>query len=196
VPAVALFSCHCERKTSTLTRSPLGSLVDKGAQALDLYKYGRKPFIFFTLAIALSMLAINGMQTAPFVKGLNPPNPEWKESFVQLLARVQHLYRSLIFAGSFVLGVSQAVKKSDLLNPDLTYVYLYGKLILTLLVVEFVCNLLLQPTKGSDGLSQNFFILWLRSIARDTSEQMISGVSSGFGYGYLVKGAGILFKAY
>ena len=181
---------------SSLTRSPLGSFVDSSAQALDLYKYGRKPFIFFTLAIALSMLCIQALQTAPFVKGVNPPNPEWKESILQLQTRVQHLFRNLVFAGSFVLGVSQAVKKSDILNPELRYVYLYGKLILMLLIVEFICNLLLQPSKGEKAITQNFALLWLRGIAKDTSEQMISGVSSGFGYGYLVKGAGVIFKAY
>lgn len=174
-------------------KSPLASLVDQGAQALDLYKYGRKPFIFFTLAIALSLLLIQGLQTAPFVRGLNPPNPEWKESLIQLQGRVQHLYRNLLFAGSFVLGVSQAVKRSDTLNPNLTYVYLYGKLILMLLVIEFVCNLLLQPSKNSQT-QQNYFLLWLRTLCRDTSEQMISGVASGFGYGYLVKGAAFVFK--
>jgi hypothetical protein len=179
---------------SPMARSPLASLVDKGAQALDLYKYGRKPFIFFTLAISLTLLMIQGLQTAPFVRGLSPPNPEWKESLIQLHGRVQHLYRNLIFAGSFVLGISQAVKRADLVNPDLTYVYLYGKLILMLLVIEFVCNLLLQPTKNAKDTPQNFFFLWLRTLCRDTSEQMISGVASGFGYGYLVKGAGFVFK--
>jgi hypothetical protein len=142
------------------------------------------------------MLVLHGLQTAPFVRGLNPSNPEWKESFSQLQQRIQHLYRNLIFGGSFVLGVAQAVKKSDIQNPDLTYVYLYGKLILVFFIVEFICNLLLQPGKGEDKLNQNFFLLWLRTLSRDTAEQMISGVSSGFGYGYMVKGAGILFKAY
>jgi len=179
---------------SPMVRSPLASLVDQGAQALDLYKYGRKPFIFFTLAISLTLLLLQGLQTAPFVRGLNPPNPEWKESLIQLQARVGHLYRNLIFAGSFVLGVSQAVKRADILNPNLTYVYLYGKLILMLLVVEFVCNLLLQPNKNAKEIPQNYFFLWLRTLCRDTSEQMISGVASGFGYGYLVKGAAYVFK--
>jgi hypothetical protein len=143
--------------------------------------------------VALTSLCIHGLQTAPFVRGINPPNPEWKESFIQLQARVQHLYRNIIFAGSFVLGVSQAVKKSDILNPNLTYVYMYGKLILMLMVIEFVCNLVLQPTKGAKE-QQHYALLWLRTLARDTSEQMISGVASGFGYGYLVKGAGYVFK--
>ncbi len=179
-----------------MARSPLGTLVDQSAKALDLYKYGRKPFIFFTLAIALTSLVLHGLQTVPFVRGLNPANPEWKESFIQLQQRIQHLYRNLIFGGSFVLGVAQAVKKSDIQNPDLTYVYLYGKLILVFFIVEFICNLLLQPTKNETKLDPNFFLLWLRTLSRDTAEQMISGVSSGFGYGYMVKGAGILFKAY
>jgi hypothetical protein len=179
---------------SPMARSPLASMVDQGAQALDLYKYGRKPFIFFTLAISLTLLLLQGLQTAPFVRGLNPPNPEWKESLIQLHGRVQHLHRNVIFAGSFVLGVSQAVKKTDILNPNLTYVYLYGKLILMMLIIEFVCNLLLQPTKNAKDTPQNYFFLWLRTLCRDTSEQMISGVASGFGYGYLVKGAGFVFK--
>lgn len=171
--------------------------MDKGIEAVHLYKYGRKPFIFFAVAILATQLALHGIQSAPFVKGINPPNPEWKESLNQLLTRVQHLYRSLIFSGSFVLGISQAVKKqADIYNPDLGPVFLYGKLILSLFVIEFICNLLLQPTKDNLKLSTNFFLHWARSIAKDTSEQMISGASSGFGYGYLVRGAGVLFKAY
>jgi len=181
----------------SMTKSPLGSLVDKGIDAIQLYKYGRKPFIFFAFAIILSLLALQGLQGASFVKGIDPPNPEWKESLSQLSTRVQHLYRSLIFCGSFVLGVSQAVKKQkDIYNPDLEPVYLYGKLIIVLFVIEFICNLLLQPSKNNLKLSSNYFLLWARSVAKDTSEQMISGASSGFGYGYLVRGAGVLFKAY
>jgi len=181
----------------SLTRSPLNSLLDKSIDSLHLYKYGRKPFIFFACAIVLSLLALQSLQDANFVKGINPPNPEWKESLNQLHGRVQHLYKSLIFCGSFVLGISQAVKKQqDIYNPDLGPVFLYGKLILLLFVIEFVCNLMLQPTKTNLKLSSNPFLLWARSIAKETSEQMISGASSGFGYGYLVRGAGVLFKAY
>jgi len=172
-------------------------LVDKSIEAVQLYKYGRKPFIFFAVAILATLLALQGLQSAPFVKGINPPNPEWKESLSQLQTRVQHLYRSLIFSGSFVLGISQAVKKQkDIYDPDLGPVFLYGKLILCLFVIEFICNLLLQPTKDNLKISTNFFLHWARTIAKDTSEQMISGASSGFGYGYLVRGAGVLFKAY
>jgi hypothetical protein len=181
----------------SLTKSPLGSLMDKSLEVLQLYKYGRKPFIFFASGILLTLLGLQYLQQTTFVRGINPPNPEWKESLSQLHTRIQHLYRSLIFCGSFVLGISQAVKKQkDIYNPDLGPVFLYGKLLLLLVVIEFVCNLVLQPTKSNLKLSSNPFFLWARSIAKDTSEQMISGASSGFGYGYLVRGAGVLFKAY
>lgn len=180
-----------------MTKSPLGSLVDKGIDSVQLYKYGRKPFIFFACSIIISQLVLQGLQNASFVKGLNPPNPEWKESLSQLSARVQHLYRSLIFCGSFVLGVSQAVKKQkDIYNPDLGPVYLYGKLILFLLVIEFITNLLLQPSKTNLKVNPNYFLQWARMISKDTCEQMISGASSGFGYGYLIRGVGVLFKTY
>lgn len=192
--------------TAELTKSPFGSLVDKSAAALSLYKYGRKPFIFFATGIALSSLLLQLVLGFKFVRGVNPPNPEWKESMVQLQSRVAFLFRSLVYAGSFVIGVSQAVKKQqDIFNPDLAPVMLYGKLLVVMLLVEFVCNLLLSPRGGkgkdADAAAHDMpfvfaFLTWMRTLARDSAEQMISGAASGFGYGYLVRGVGVLFKAY
>jgi len=192
--------------TAELTKSPLGSLLDKSAAALSLYKYGRKPFIFFATGIALSSLALQLLLGFKFVRGVTPPNPEWKESMVQLQSRVAFLFRSLVYAGSFVLGVSQAVKKQrDIFNPDLAPAMLYGKLLIVMLLVEFVCNLLLSPRGGkgkdADAAAHNMpfihaLLTWMRTLSRDTAEQMIAGAASGFGYGYLVRGVGVLFKAY
>lgn len=192
--------------TAELTKSPLGSLVDKSAAALSLYKYGRKPFVFFATGIALSSLALQVLLGFKFVRGVNPPNPEWKESLVNLQSRIAFLFRNLIYAGSFVLGVSQAVKKQkDIFNPNLAPALLYGKLLVVLFLIEFVCNLLLSPRAGkgneADAAAHSMPIVyavlsWLRMLSRDTSEQMIAGAASGFGFGYLVRGVGVLFKAY
>jgi len=192
--------------TAELTKSPLGSLVDKSAAALSLYKYGRKPFIFFATGIALSSLALQLVLGFKFVRGVTPPNPEWKESMVQLQSRVAFLFRNLVYSGSFVLGVSQAVKKQkNIFSPDLAPAMLYGKLLVIMLLVEFVCNLLLSPRAGkgkdADAAAHNMpfvhaVLVWLRTLSRDTSEQMIAGAASGFGFGYLVRGVGVLFKAY
>ena len=189
-----------------MTKSPLGSLIDKGAAALNLYKYGRKPFIFFAVGIGITLLALQVLQALPFVHGVNPSNPEWKESFAQLHQRTAFLFRSLVYAGAFVLGVSQAVKKqADIFNPDITYTVMYGKLVLVLFALEFLCNLVLSPRKTKSGESEavaagspmlSAVLQWIRALARDTSEQMIAGAAAGFGYGYLVRGAGVLFKAY
>lgn len=189
-----------------LTKSPFGTVVESSAAALNLYKYGRKPFIFFAIAIAITSLFLQFLQGFKFVRGVNPPNPEWKESISQLQSRIVFLYRNLIYSGSFVLGVSQAVKKQeDIFNPDIKPVLLYGKLLIILLLIEFVCNILLQPKAGKNGEADAnvhtypflFAILsWLRNLVRNTSEQMISGASTGFGYGYLIRGVGVLFKKY
>ena len=192
-----------------LTRSPLGALIDKSADFLQLKQYGRSHFIFFATGLAATLLILMQLQTLPFVKGNNASHPEWKASLSDLTNSVQDLFGKLIYTGAFVLGVSQAVKKErDYLNPDLKYVLLYGKLILFLLAIEFVCNLLLSPTnahgKGSgasyaaqsnmDVLVQ--FLMWLRSICGTVSRQMIQGASTGFGMGYLIKGVGYLFDRY
>lgn len=192
--------------STDLTRSPLGTFLDKSAAALNLYKYGRRPFVFFAFGIALSSLLLHVLSGFEFVRGVNPPNPEWKESISQLQSRINFLFRNIVHAGSFVLGVSQAVKKqADIFNPDMQPILLYGKLLVVLLLMEFVCNLLLSPRagKGNDpdaaAHSMPFafaFLSWLRTLTRDTSEQMITGAASGFGFGYLVRGAGVLFKAY
>lgn len=192
--------------TSELTRSPFGSLVDKSAAALQLYKYGRKPFIFFVTGIAMSSLLIHVVLGLKFVRGVNPPHPEWKESMTQLQSRLAFLLRNLVYSGSFVLGVSQAVKKQkDIFNPNLAPVLLYGKLLVILLMIEFVCNLLLSPRSGkgheADAAAHSMPIIhallsWFRTVSRDAAEQMISGAATGFGYGYMVRGVGVLFKAY
>lgn len=189
-------------ETSNLTTSPLGTLLDSSAAALNLYKYGRRPFIFFALSISLSLLFIQFIYLLPFVRGVNPTHPEWTESFHVLEKRIQFLFRTLIFAGGFVLGVSQAVKKQkDIFNPDLTHVVLYGKLIVILFAIEFTCTVLLSPRKNSKPISEsisgaNAFLTWLRNTSQTIAEQMIAGAGAGFGYGYLVRGAGVLFKAY
>jgi hypothetical protein len=192
--------------SSDLTKSPFGTVVETSAAALNLYKYGRKPYIFFAVSIALTSLTLQVIQQFKFVRGVNPPNPEWKESITQLQNRIVYLFRNLIYAGSFVLGVSQAVKKQeDIFNPDLSPVLLYGKLLVVLLLVEFVCNILLSPKQGKGGEADAnahtmpfvfAFLSWLRNLVRNTSEQMISGASVGFGYGYLIRGVGVLFKKY
>ena len=180
--------------------------MDKSAAALQLYKYGRKPFIFFVTAIALSSLLVQVVLGLKFVKGVNPTHPEWKESFTQLHTRLSFLLRNLVYSGSFVLGVSQAVKKQkDIFNPNLAPVLLYGKLLVILLMMEFVCNLLLSPRSGkgheADAAANTMplvhaLLSWVRTVSRDTAEQMISGAATGFGYGYLVRGVGVLFHAY
>lgn len=187
-----------------ITRSPLGTVLDSSAAALNLYKYGRKPFILFALGIVSTSLVLHIIMSMKFVRGVNPKHPEWRESLQILDTRIETLFRTLIYAGSFVLGVSQAVKKQDdIFNPNLDHIMLYGKLIVVLFAFEFVCNLILQPRKSqvSDIESLEIPILfsilkWSRTIARIIAEQMIAGAGTGFGYGYLVRGAGVLFKAY
>lgn len=183
-----------------VTRSPFGSLVDSSAAALNLYKYGRKPFIFFAVGIAGSWLLISLLLNLKLVRGVSPEKPEWKEALTQLQTRISFLYRNLVYAGSFVLGVSQAVKKQrNMFDPDLGPVYLYGKLLVILLAVEFVCNVLLQPKKLKSPEPNPYIssgLGWLRSISRETSEQMIQGVATGFGFGYLIRGVGVLFEKY
>ena len=193
----------------SLTRSPFGALIDRSANFLNLKQYGRQHFVFFATGLAATLLVLMELQTLPFVKGNNATHPEWKASLTDLTNSVNDLFGKLIYTGAFVLGVSQAVKKErDYLNPDLKYVLLYGKLVLFLLAIEFICNVLLSPTsahgKGSgasyaaqsniDVLVQ--FLTWLRSISGTVSRQMIQGASSGFGMGYLIKGVGYLFDRY
>lgn len=184
-----------------LTKSPFGSLIDVSAASLNLYKYGRKPFIFFTLGIVGTSFLLALLLSLKFVRGVNPSNPEWKEAMTQLQSRIFFLYRNLIYSGSFVLGVSQAVKKQEnIFDPNLAPVMLYGKLLLVLFAVEFVCNLLMQPN-GKKALTDgrpfvNSSITWIRDITRETAEQMISGVATGFGFGYMIRGVGVLMKAY
>jgi hypothetical protein len=180
--------------------------VDKSAAALQLYKYGRRPYIFFVAAIAATSLLLHIVLGLKFVRGVNPPNPEWKESISQLQSRMAFLFRNLVYSGSFVLGISQAVKKQqDIFNPNLAPVLLYGKLLVILLLAEFVCNLLLSPRGGRgkepDAAAHSMPFLhavlsWVRGTSRDVAEQMISGAATGFGYGYLVRGVGVLFRAY
>lgn len=185
-----------------LTKSPFGSMIDVSAASLNLYKYGRKPFIFFTAGILLTSFLISQILALRFVRGVNPANPEWKEAMAQLQTRIFFLFRNLIYAGSFVLGVSQAVKKQEnIFAPNLAPVMLYGKLLLILFAIEFVCNILLQAKsrKGSETSGRPFTnagITWFRDVCRESAEQMISGVAIGFGYGYLIRGVGVLMKAY
>lgn len=196
--------------TDALTQSPLGMFIDKSAEFLNLKQYGRKHFIFFATGLAATMLVLMQLSTLPFVKGTSPTHPEWKASLVDLTSQVTDLFSKLIYTGAFVLGVSQAVKKQkDYLNPDLTYTLLYGKLILFVFAIEFVCNLLLSPTSAQKGAASgksyaaqtNFeplvaFLTWVRTICGTVSRQMIQGAASGFGYGYLIKGVGLLFDRY
>lgn len=196
--------------TNELTRSPLGMLIDKSADFLNLKQYGRKHFIFFATGLAVTLLILQELQTLPFVRGASPSHPEWKASLQDLTGQVNDLFGKLIYTGSFVLGVSQAVKKQrDYLNPDLKYVVLYGKLVLFLFAIEFICNLLLSPTSLQKGAASGAsyaaqsnvdvliaFLTWLRSLSSTVSRQMIQGAASGFGYGYLIKGVGVLFDRY
>jgi len=180
-----------------LTKSPFGSMIDMSAASLNLYKYGRKPFIFFACGILLTSFLLSQLLMLKFVRGVNPVNPEWKEAMSQLQTRIFFLYRNLIYAGSFVLGVSQAVKKQEnIFAPDLGPVILYGKLLLILFAIEFVCNILLQRKEKAERAFTNSGLLWFRDICRESAEQMISGVAIGFGYGYLIRGVGVLLKAY
>jgi len=187
-----------------LTHSPLGLFVDTAASNLQLYQYGRKPFIFFVLAIAATTCLLHIILSLPGIGGSNPSKPEWKASLSELQTQILDIYSKLIYSGAFVLGVSQAVKKkTDFMNPDLTYVYLYGKLIVFLLLIEFGCNLMLQPTISGKSLIRlsekstiGAVLSWLRSITGTTARQLGSGVTAGFGYGYLIRGVGVLFEKY
>jgi hypothetical protein len=181
-----------------LTKSPLGSMIDVSAASLNLYKYGRKPFIFFVCGILLTSFILSQVLMLKFVRGINPQNPEWKEAMSQLQNRIFFLYRNLIYSGSFVLGVSQAVKKQEnVFAPNLGPVILYGKLLLILFAIEFVANILLQRKGAKDERPfANSGLTWFRDVCRDTAEQMISGCAIGFGYGYLIRGVGVLMKAY
>jgi len=180
-----------------LTKSPFGSMIDVSAASLNLYKYGRRPFIFFTCGILLTSFLLSQLLMLKFVRGVNPQNPEWKEAMAQLQSRFFFLYRNLIYAGSFVLGVSQAVKKQEnVFAPNLGPVILYGKLLLIIFSMEFVCNILLQKKGKSDKPFTDSGLTWFRDVCRDTAEQMISGCAIGFGYGYLIRGVGVLLKAY
>lgn len=189
---------------SELTASPLGVFVNAGADKLQLYAYGRKPFIFFAFGIALTLCIIQLCLALPSISGPNPSKPEFRASLGELNTQVSDLYAKLIYAGSFVLGVSQAVKKkSSVHDPDLTYVLLYGKLVVFLLVVEFICNIMLQPTKSGKSLIKlseksivGAFISWLRQLCGTTARQLVSGSAQGFGYGYLIRGVGVLFEKY
>ena len=189
---------------SDLTHSPLGVFVGAGAKQLKLYNYGRKPFIFFATGIALTTCLLSLALAIPSIGGPNPTKPEWRASLGELNTQVTDIYAKLIFAGSFVLGVSQAVKKKQsLTDPDLTYVFLYGKLVVFLLAVEFICNLLLQPTasgksliKLSDKSIVGALLSWLRQLAGGTARNLASGASQGFAYGYLIRGVGVLFQKY
>jgi hypothetical protein len=196
--------------TDELTRSPLGMLIDKSADILNLKQYGRKHFIFFAVGLAGTLLVLTQLQTLPFVRGTSPSHPEWKVSLSDLTTQVNELFSKLIYTGAFVLGVSQAVKKQkDIFNPDLKYIILYGKLILFLFAVEFICNLLLSPTSTQKGAASGAsfaaqsnadmivaFLSWVRNISVTISRHMIQGASAGFGYGYLIRGVGILFDRY
>jgi hypothetical protein len=185
-----------------LTKSPLGSMIDISAASLNLYNYGRKPFIFFAFGIVATSFLLSQLLTFKFVRGVSPTNPEWKEALSQLQTRIFFLYRNLIYSGSFVIGVSQAVKKQEnVFAPNLGPVILYGKLLVILFALEFVCNILLQAKskKGAETAGRPFLnsgLTWFRDICRETAEQMISGIGVGFGYGYMIRGVGVLFKAY
>jgi hypothetical protein len=187
-----------------LTHSPLGLFVDTAASKLQLYQYGRKPFIFFVIGIATTLCILHVILSLPGIGGTNPSKPEWKASLSELHTQISDIYSKLIYAGAFVLGVSQAVKKkSDIQNPDLTYVYLYGKLIIFLLLIEFGCNLMLQPTssgksmiKLSEKSTIGALLSWLRNMSGNTARQLGAGVTAGFGYGYMIRGVGVLFEKY
>jgi hypothetical protein len=156
------------------------------------------------IGIAATMCLLHIILSLPGIGGPNPSKPEWKASLSELQTQIQDIYSKLIYAGAFVLGVSQAVKKkADVLNPDLTYVYLYGKLIVFLLLIEFGCNLMLQPTVNGKSLIRlsekstiGALLSFLRSITGNTARQLGSGVAAGFGYGYLIRGVGVLFEKY
>ncbi len=196
--------------TDGLTKSPLGAIISKSAQVLQLNQYGRKHFIFFATGLAGTLFLLMQLQTLPFVRGTSPTHPEWKASLSDLTQQVSDLFSKLIYTGAFVLGVSQAVKKQkDYLNPDLKYVVLYGKLILFLFALEFICNMLLSPTSTQKGSSSGAsyaaqsnidplvaLLTWLRTVCTTVSRQMIQGACTGFGYGYLIKGVGVLFDKY
>jgi hypothetical protein len=189
---------------SELTRSPLGVFIDTGANKLQLYAYGRKPFIFFAFGIAITLCIIQLALALPSISGPNPSKPELRASLGELNTQVSDLFSKLIYAGSFVLGVSQAVKKkSSLHDPDLTYVLLYGKLVVFLLAIEFICNVMLQPTKTGKSLLKlseksivGALVNWLRQLSGTTARQLVSGAAQGFGYGYLIRGVGVLFEKY
>ena len=79
-----------------LTHSPLGLFVDKAASNLQLYQYGRKPFIFFVIGIAVTLCVLHIIQSLPGIGGANPSKPEWKASLSELHTKLQKsLYKVL-----------------------------------------------------------------------------------------------------
>ncbi len=177
---------------SLITKSPF-TIFDKGLEQLQLYKFGRKPFVWFAIGLALTQLVIHFVQSMVTLKGVKPTYPEWKTSMDILQVQMRDITKKLIYGGSFVLGVSQAVKKQkSVLDPDLTYVILYGKLLLVLFTIEFICGIL---TRKEDNVGQTI-IKWIRELSGDTAREMVNGASTGFGYGYMIRGVGYLFGRY
>lgn len=189
---------------SDLTHSPLGVFIDTAAARLDLYRYGRRPFMFFATGLAATTLVLHALLQLRGIAGPNPSRPEWKMALHELNVQVSDIYSRLVYAGAFAIGVSQAVrKKADIFNPDLTYVFLYSKLVLFLLALEFVCNVLLQPTASGKSVAQQSNIApiaagltWVRLMAGTTARQLVHGVATGFAYGYMIRGVGVLFEKY
>lgn len=182
-----------------ITRSPLSHLLDVSAQTLQLYKFGRKPFIIFAFGLALTLLVMHILLTLPALRGVAPSHPEWKASTDTLRIQLRDILRKLVYSGAFVLGVSQAVKKQrDVLNPDLTYVILYGKLAVLMLALEFACGILSAPRKGGRllGGALGATIDWLQEISGSSAREMVNGAATGFGYGYMIRGVGYLWGRY
>ena len=182
-----------------ITRSPLSSLLDASAQTLQLYKFGRKPFVLFATGLALTLLVVHILLTLPALRGVAPSHPEWKASTDTLRVQLRDILRKLVFSGAFVLGVSQAVKKQrEVMNPDLTYVVLYGKLTVLMLALEFACGILSAQRKGGRVIGGAFgaTIDWLQEISGSTAREMVNGAATGFGYGYLIRGVGYLWNRY
>ena len=182
-----------------ITRSPITTMLDASAKTLQLYKYGRKPFVLFATGLALTLLVLHLVLNVPGIRGVSPKHPEWKASTDTLRIQVRDILRKLVYAGSFVLGVSQAVKKQrDIYAPDLSHAVLYGKLIVFMLAIEFVCGIMTSPRKSGrlvDGVPGSV-IDWLQEITGSTAREMVNGASTGFGYGYLIRGVGYLFERY
>ena len=165
-----------------------------------MYKFGRRPFILFTGIILFILLLLQITLSFQGFRGTNPTHPEWKASFDTLRNQLREIFKKLVYAGSFVLGVSQAVKKQkEVMNPDLTYVVLYGKLVCFLLAVEFACGLITNPSRQKEKISGTItgsVVDFFQDVAGSSAREMVNGVATGFGYGYLIRGVGYLFQRY